>query len=76
MNETELQERVNHVNAFYGGRVTFLDVPYLEPVSSSMARNVRQEDELKQLLPAKVAEYIVTHKLYGFHDEALHSLET
>jgi predicted GNAT family N-acyltransferase/nicotinic acid mononucleotide adenylyltransferase len=69
-NETELQERVQHINANENGQVMFLYVPTLQDISSSMARQITNEDELRKIVPPKVVDYIVSNKLYGFEDDS------
>jgi nicotinate (nicotinamide) nucleotide adenylyltransferase len=64
--EKELLERVKHLNESEGGRVIFLDVPTLEDISSSRARNTKDRGMLRQMIPPKVADYIISHKLYSF----------
>jgi nicotinic acid mononucleotide adenylyltransferase len=58
---------VQHVNYNEDGHVIFLDVPELEVVSSTMAREAKNKETLRQLVPDNVADYIVSHKLYGFN---------
>jgi nicotinate (nicotinamide) nucleotide adenylyltransferase len=65
--ENELRDRVQHVNYNEDGHVIFLDVPELEVVSSTMAREAKNKETLRQLVPDNVADYIVSHKLYGFN---------
>jgi len=64
--EKELQERVHRVNTTMDGQVIFLDVPELKKVSSSMARQITDVGKLKKVAPPDVADYIVSHQLYGF----------
>jgi nicotinate (nicotinamide) nucleotide adenylyltransferase len=64
----ELLERVKRLNEAHGGRVMFLDVPMLEDISSSKARKANDINNLRQMLPSKVVDYIMSHKLYNFDD--------
>ncbi|KAG7336550.1 acyl-CoA N-acyltransferase [Nitzschia inconspicua] len=62
----ELLDRIKHVNDTEGGRVMMMDVPVLEDVSSSKARELTAKHDLQKLVPPKVVDYIQLHKLYSF----------
>ncbi|KAG7352461.1 acetyltransferase GNAT domain containing protein [Nitzschia inconspicua] len=62
----ELLARIKHVNDTEGGRVMMMDVPVLEDVSSSKARELTAKHDLQKLVPPKVVDYIQLHKLYSF----------
>lgn len=64
--EKELLKRIKDMNETEGGQIMVMDVPMLADVSSSKARSLTSKEMLQQLLPHKVADYIVSHNLYSF----------
>lgn len=63
----DLEERVATVNQAEGrGNIQLLNIAKLGDVSSSVVRNMTDEDELTRLLSSNLVEYIKAHELYAF----------
>ena len=74
LSDASLRQRIDSINAtLANGNIVLLDIipSAVKNVSSSTARHHsfnNSTDELRRIVPSNVANYIIRHGLYGYHD--------